>query len=380
MTRIRLPYIHTFRDRHGRQRFYFRRAGRKAVALPGLPGSETFMSAYQEALDNFHPSEIGSTRTRAGTVNAAIIAYYKSTVFTEVFAPETQRMRRNILERFRAQHGDKRLAFLQRSHIVRLLEMRKPHAQRNWLKTVRGLMAFSVEIGLRADDPSHGVKAIKVGKSLGQMTWHEPQIALYREHHKLGTVARLALELLLNIAARRYDAHVIGHQHIRDNGEQRQLCWRPHKTLRTTNKMLKVPVMPEFQAALEAMPKTDSLTFLVNNYGRPFASAAAFGNKFADWCKAAGLRPVLCDDGRVRSFRAHGLRKAALTQAAHAGCTAPELMALSGHATLAQLQVYLEEAEQERLAGAAIAKRRAAQAKTETLTCKPSTSRLQTGS
>ncbi|WP_192740838.1 hypothetical protein [Bradyrhizobium sp. OAE829] len=50
------------------------------------------------------------------------------------------------------------------------------------------------------------------------------------------------------------------------------------------------------------------MTFLVNDYGRPFASAAAFGNKFAGWCNAAGLKPVLCDDGRVRNYRAHGLR------------------------------------------------------------------------
>ena len=35
-----------------------------------------------------------------------------------------------------------------------------------------------------------------------------------------------------------------------------------------------------------------------------FASAAAFGNKFADWCDQAGLLPVACDDGRVRNYRA----------------------------------------------------------------------------
>ena len=40
-------------------------------------------------------------------------------------------------------------------------------------------------------------------------------------------------------------------------------------------------------------------------------SAAAFGNKFADWCNEADLQPVLCADGRTRNFRAHGLRKAA---------------------------------------------------------------------
>jgi integrase/recombinase XerD len=147
--------------------------------------------------------------------------------------------------------------------------------------------------------------------------------------------------------------------------------------------MLKVKIMPEFQEALDAMPRSEkALTFLTTDHGRPFASAAAFGNKFADWCKAAGLKPVLCDDGRVRSFRAHGLRKAALTQAAHAGCTASELMALGGHATLAQLQVYLQDAEQERLADAAISKRMtsATEEQNAPTTYKPSAVRSQTGS
>ena len=52
-------------------------------------------------------------------------------------------------------------------------------------------------------------------------------------------------------------------------------------------------------------------------------------------------------------------------------------MALSGHATLAQLQVYLDEVDQERQAEAAMEK---VKAKTETLTYKPSTPRSQTGS
>ncbi len=157
-------------------------------------------------------------------------------------------------------------------------------------------------------------------------------------HHKLGTVARLAIELLLNIAARRHDAHVIGMQHIRDG----KLSWRPHKTLRSTGRMLTIRIIPELHAAMDAMPESAKregvLTFLVNDYGRAFASAAAFGNKFADWCNAAGLKPVVCDDGRVRNYRAHGLRKAALRALAHAGATGVQLMAVSGHSSLDQLQ------------------------------------------
>jgi len=134
---------------------------------------------------------------------------------------------------------------------------------------------------------------------MGHKTWLEPQVAQYRKHHKQGTVARLALELLLNIAARRYDAHVLGQQHVivSNRDGKKKLCWRPHKTLRTTGKMLKITIMPTLQEAMDAMSKTDALTFLTNDYGRPFASAAAFGNKFADWCREAGLEPVMCEDG-----------------------------------------------------------------------------------
>jgi len=355
MTRIRLQYVHAFRDRHGKVRHYFRRPGFKQIPLPGLPGSPEFMEAYQAALSGMTapPSMIGASRTTAGTLNAAIVAYYASKSFIDGLAPETQRMRRNILERFRNEHGDKRMALLQRVHIVKLLEPMKPHAQKNWLKTIRGLMAFAVANNIRIDDPSEGVKPTKAPKNIGHMTWLEPQIAMYREHHKLGTVARLAIELLLNLAARRYDAHPLGQQHIRDG----RLCWRPHKTLRSTNKVLKVRIIPEFQAALDATPRSENvLTFLTTDRGKPFASAAAFGNKFADWCRAAGLKPVLCDDGRVRSFRAHGLRKAALRALAHAGCSGSEMMNVSGHSSLAQLQEYLDEVEQERMADAAIDK------------------------
>src|SRR5262245_31952715 len=153
------------------------------------------------------------------------------------------------------------------------------------------------------------------------MTWMPPQIEQYRNRWPLGSMARLALELLLNVAARRYDVHELGLTHIKDS----KLVWRPHKTLRSTGKQLAISITPELRAALDAIPKgirADGVTtFVVNEHGRQFASAATFGSRFADWCRMAGLQPVKCDDGRVRSYRAHGLRKAALRALAHAGAT-----------------------------------------------------------
>lgn len=51
--------------------------------------------------------------------------------------------------------------------------------------------------------------------------------------------------------------------------------------------------------------------------------------------------------------------RAACTQMAHGGCSAMEIMAVSGHATLAQVQVYVEAVDQKRMAEAAMAKRAA---------------------
>jgi hypothetical protein len=72
MTRIRLQYVNSFRDRHGQLRHYFRRPGYKSVALPGLPGSAEFMESYQAALagETAPRVEIGASRTRPGTIAA----------------------------------------------------------------------------------------------------------------------------------------------------------------------------------------------------------------------------------------------------------------------------------------------------------------------
>lgn len=356
MTRIRLAFVHEYRDRHGKLRRYFRRPGYKRVSLPGVPGSDEFMAAYQAALDLARPVELGAGRTIPGTIGALVVDYFKSDAFITALAPETQRMRRNILDRFRIDHGDKRVITLERRNVVKLIEKRPIYAQKNWLKTIRGLMLFAVAENYRADDPTAGVKAAKPAvRSKGHMTWGAAQIAAYRNRHQLGTAARLAIELLLNVAARRGDAHRLGVQHVKDG----KICWRPQKTIRSTDKMLSIAILPELQCALDAMPGRDNaLAFLLNDYGRPFASAAAFGNKFADWCVDAGLAPVLCADGRTRSYRAHGLRKAACKALAHAGCTGPEIMAVSGHSSLAQVQIYIEEVEQDQMAEAAIDKLR----------------------
>ena len=125
MARIKLRYVNGFpnRDRKSqRVRYYFRRRGIKAIPLPGLPGSEEFMAAYAAALASLPNQhlEIAANRTLPGTINALVVTYYKSDEW-HALAADTKKTRRRIIERFRAQHGDKRVALLQREHILKML-------------------------------------------------------------------------------------------------------------------------------------------------------------------------------------------------------------------------------------------------------------------
>ena len=87
MTHIRLKYVHAFVDRHGRARYYFRRKGRKATALPGLPGGEAFLAAYKAALGA--NGDVKIPRGGQRSLSALIGRYYTSA--TSKISPRVRR-------------------------------------------------------------------------------------------------------------------------------------------------------------------------------------------------------------------------------------------------------------------------------------------------
>ena len=334
MSRIR-PYVHHWIDnRHNRAkgRYFFRRRGFKQVALPGLPGSPEFETAYQAAMAGTPlPSTIGAKRIRAGSIDALVIAYFNSPMFLGL-ASATQATYRGILEGFTREHGAKPLALLTRKHLEAMLarRMATPAAANHWLRLVKTLLRFAVREQLRADDPARDIDYIK-RKVAGFHTWNEDEIAQFEAHHLIGSKARLALALLLYTAQRRSDVVKMGRQHVR--------AGVVHVRQQKTGAMLAIPIHPALQAVLDATP-SEHLTFLVTEYGKPF-TAAGFGNWFRDQCDAAGL-PKHC--------AAHGLRKAACRRLAEAGCSANVIASISGHTTLREVERYTKAADQERMA------------------------------
>lgn len=323
-------YVHGFVDRHGKPRYYFRREGSPQTALPGLPWSPEFMAAYERAkgADAVRPS-IGAGRTLPGTVNAAVVSYYQSAVLAGL-ADGTRQSRRAILERFRADHGDKRIALFETHHLEAILAKLKPYAARNWLKALRGLMVHCVAAKLVRANPANAVKLGRVKPSEGFKVWSDDDVQLFERRHPVGSKAFLALALLRYTGLARADLVRFGRQHIRGSAIS-----LPRQKTGVESEMVMVD---ELSAVIEATPSAGAMVFLLTEHGKAF-TAAGFGNWFADRCKEAGV-----------PTRAHGLRKFAATIMAERGATDHQLMAWFGWKSIAEAQRYTKSANRKRLA------------------------------
>ena len=93
----------------------------------------------------------------------------------------------------------------------------------------------------------------------------------------------------------------------------------------------------------ECLAHAGDMTLLLTQYGKPF-TPSGFGNFFRDACNDAGLP----------NCSAHGLRKACATALAEAGASSKQIMSVGGWKNLQDVQIYIEKAEQKRLAKDAI--------------------------
>lgn len=340
MVKLQLRFVMEDVDRHGNVRTYFRRRGQPKIRLPGLPGSKDFMDAYQSALEAI----VGDPSTKKGAARGSFryvcVAYYGSPVFRSL-DKSTQKWRRRALDEIAQKSGHKPIAYMQGVHIRKLRDDKAefPSASQARLKALRALFRWAVEAGEAPHDPTRDVRALPI-KSDGHHTWTEDEITKFEEKHPLGSNARTAMALMLYTAGRREDAVRLGPQHVRDN----RIRFRQAKNEHLKPVEVNIPIHDELAKAIEAI-KSGHLTFLVTAYGRPF-SPAGFGNRFREWCNDAGLPQC----------SAHGLRKAASVRLAEAGATPHEIMSITGHRSLEEVERYTRAAQRSKLADAGMAR------------------------
>jgi integrase len=344
---IKLPaYVDRFVDRYGHARFYFRRKGGPRFPLPGLPYSVEFMAAYAAALEGQATARgAGSDRVLPGSIDELIADYYGSDQWLSELSDGSRKFRKAILESFREKYGAGKCRAMQRDHIQAIIAKRPASSQKNWIKTLRHLFKFAAAANRIAINPTADVILKKAAKTGGFRPWSEEDVAAYRAFYAVGTTQRLAMELMLNLGIRVSDAAQVGPRDIKAGV---LVDYRPQKGRATGGLAINVPVHADLQTAIAAASVRGVKTFLVSDRGEPF-KADRLSERVRDWCDAAGLPQCT----------AHGLRKLCLTRLAEAGCSVFEIMAISGHKNLKEVQTYVDAANRKKLAVTAMDKLKA---------------------
>ena len=339
-----LPYVYSIPDRHGKARLYFWRGrGHPRIRLKEMPGTAAFHARYAELLKPA-PATGGALKAVPRTWRWLLTTYFDSPQFRRL-ADHTRANRRRVLEATCREpvapgasetFGDFPLERLT-SKAIRVLRDRKaaaaPHAANFRLKSIRVVFVWAVEAEHVRVNPARDVSLIRAPTE-GFHAWTIAEVEQFEARHPIGTVARLALDLLIYTGARRADVVRLGRQHVRDG-------WLKFKQGKTSTQV-EIPILPALQASIDAGP-TGDLTFLVNKHGRTFAPEG-FSSAMRRWCNEAGLTEC----------SSHGLRKASAVRAAENGASVHALMAIYGWLTLGEAERYTRTAQRRKLSGAAL--------------------------
>ena len=277
------------------------------------------------------------SRIAGGTFGAALEAYYQRSSKWRALAPRTAGERRRTLSMFAQGFRDFALAKVTTAAINEVIASKTPGSGRIWLDGIRAVFDHAIsEQQFPGPNPCDGLKVKRV-KSAGHHTWTEAEIEQYLARHPLGTPARKLLTLALFTGQRRGDLVKMGQHNIKDG--------KLVITQQKTGAVVRIPIHPELQRVLDASGPDIAPTFILGDRGRPL-SPGRVDDLFRTWCREAGL-PDECV--------MHGLRKAICRRLVALGMTAHQIMAVTGHKTLSEVQRYCDEFSRETAADQAMA-------------------------
>jgi integrase len=337
MTKLDLPFVDARRDRHGQVMYYYFRRNGRLWRLPGAPLSAEFMAAYNALIETTKPVRAEGTpgAYASGTFGALVAAYFKSPEFKNR-KDSTKRVYRQVLEPLAERHGPKEVKFLERRHVKAWRNARSetPGMANLLVKVVRMLLAYAVDdgtYGLR-ENPASGIELFALGE---HRAWTDEECAQFEARWAPGTMQRRAYCLARYTGQRSGDLAAMTRAH-RKNGSI-------HVVQQKTGAELWLPEHSELAAELSL--GSMHIALLTKPNGTPL------GGELGEWFAAAIDEAGLPDECVL-----HGLRKTAARALADADCTPHQIAAITGHKSLKEVERYTKEADQKRMARAAILK------------------------
>jgi integrase len=266
-------------------------------------------------------------------------AHLRALVKAGLMDAKTLKQRSAFYSRLRADYGQKAME-MPRHIVVKIRDdlTATPGAADNMVKAIRALYAWAKEQGHVADNPAEGIG--KINRGTGAKAWTVQDMKQFRARHPIGTTAHLALTLFMFTACRIEDVVKLGRGNEATRDGITALSWQPSKR---GSAPVSVPILPPLAKAIAAQ-KIVGPAYLLTEYGKPFASGAAFGNKFRKWCAEAGLTDCT----------PHGIRKAAGELMAIEGASQYHIMAVHGHTQAKTSEIYTKGVDRARLAAEAM--------------------------
>ena len=346
-------------SRHGRVCVYYRRVGQTGrIRIREQPLSPEFWHEYARLLSGASASpparRSANNGPGHGTWRWLCVEYFQSAPFRKL-AMSGQKVRRAMLseswdeplnptstikfadfplDRFIAKPirvlRDRKTRWEQRPTNDGVMQQVQINieAANSRLKYIRGVLAWALEAhdDLVTRNWAKDVPYLKSG-SEGWHTWTLDELAAFENHHPVGSKARLVMALALYGGQRRGDIARMGRVQERDG----MLQVLQEKNRRMNPITAWVPIVPPLRAVIDAS-QTGDLFYVVQSNGRPYGKES-LGNLFRTWCKDAGLPHCSL----------HGLRKACVVRMIMDGCTPHEVMAVTGHRTLKEIDRYARE-------------------------------------
>lgn len=339
---LKIKYVIRDVDRYGNVRWYYRHPGCKKIVLPS-PADPRFFEGLAAAQAKAKPAP----KEEAGrdTLRWLCMAYMDSAAYKRELSKSTKDVRKRILDRLCQSHPSKKFKEVDSGWVMEQRDKwsdEGAEAGNSVVKALRQVYKWAKEAKHVDTNPAAEVSYLQADNPDGFHTWTEQEIEQFKTKWPLGTKPYLALMLLMFGGGRRSDAVRLGRQMVKD-GCFHYVEWKGRGKKRT-RKERSVPIVPVLQEAIDAGP-VGEMIYLVTTFNKPF-TPDGFGNWFKDRCVEANLHHC----------SAHGLRKAAACQAAEAGCTEAELMAMFGWSSPKQPALYTKKVNTSKLAQSGMSK------------------------
>jgi integrase len=339
MAIVRIRYIHSFVDKTGRVRFYFRYR-HKRWPLPGQPGSIEFAQRYDELKSSVVLPKGSSSRIAfgPGTLGWVIEKWTGSDDFKKRKS-STQVLYRRFLDSIRERYGRGLMVDLRERHVRSMrAEFTKHTSSADRFVTLVSLLWVFAKENLAMElgpNPTRDIQKLHTQSSEHQ-PWPASLISEFDAKAKPRPNMQLALALLLYTGQRLGDVAAMKWSQYDGRG----ILVRQEKT----DELVWIPCHRRLKKALdEAERRSD------------FILTTHFGSRYSTGSLSNVISLVAAAIG-AKGYTAHGLRKNAGIALAEVGCTDKEIMAVLGHKTYAQSHAYTRRAEQKRLAEQAIRK------------------------